>query len=211
MIKVAISIDDVLREKTKKICDLVKAKRDPEFDAEKIDFKGKEYHEALGFKTKLEFNKFVYEDYALEIFGSADTSCDNLASIFNLWHLNVNNNEEIDEQIEVVLVNSMEYNASIGFTYFFLSRIASRVREVYLPLTSVSIWDQCDVLVTADLKLLETRPDGKVVVKIKQKYNEDSSFANGGEFTSFKEFIENENNLLNAIKLLDDGEIFTTF
>ena len=44
-----------------------------------------------------------------------------------------------------------------------------------------------------------------------QKYNEDNSFANGGEFTSFKEFIENENNLLNAIKLLDEGEIFTTF
>ena len=74
---------------------------------------------------------------------------------------------------EVIFVSPMEYGLSIGNTYFFLSKLGTKVREVYLPNDSLTIWDKCDVLITANPKLLESKPEGKVSIKIKADYNKE--------------------------------------
>ena len=53
--------------------------------------------------------------------------------------------------------------------------MATRIREVYLPEDYVSIWDKCDVLITADKKLLNNKPDDKISVKIETTYNYDDN------------------------------------
>ena len=113
----------------------------------------------------------MYEDYPFEIFGESGVVEKTLDKELNLWHINLNDDDDIDEEIKLVLMNPREFNASIGYTYFFLSKIATRVREVYLPEDYKSIWSKCDILITADRKLLNEKPEDKVSVKIETDYN----------------------------------------
>ena len=78
-------------------------------------------------------------------------------------------NEE--EDIEVIFANPKEFGASIGYTYFFLSQISTKVREIYLPKDHSDIWNKCDVLITADPELISEKPEGKTCIKIDMPYN----------------------------------------
>ena len=53
---------------------------------------------------------------------------------------------DTDEPIEVMFVSPKEYGLSIGNTYFFLSKLGTKIREVYFPTDSITIWDKCDIL-----------------------------------------------------------------
>ena len=53
------------------------------------------------------------------------------------------------------------------------SKIGTKIREVYFPTDSITIWDKCDILFTANPDLLESKPEGKISVKIKTEYNKD--------------------------------------
>ena len=81
----------------------------------------------------------------------------------NLWHIDLNSDEELEE-VELMLYNPFEFNASIGFTHFFLSKIATRIRETFFPTVSTDIFDKCDVLIT-EPKLLKT--NYKVTLRLK--------------------------------------------
>jgi hypothetical protein len=67
----------------------------------------------------------------------------------------------------------MEYGITIPATYWFISKLGCRAREIYLPVDSMTIWDKCDVLITANPKLLDNKPEGKKSVKIVADYNEE--------------------------------------
>ena len=168
--KIAFTLDDVLRDKTKQILKIYKKYVDPSFDTEAVDLTTNNFQEILGFETKQDYQQFLYEDYVFEIFAEAEAVEKMLDKKFNLWLLSL---AEEDEPVDVILTNPFEFNASIGFTHFFLSKMATRVRETYFPLDSSTIWDCCDVLVTAEPKLIKEKPEGKKVVKIETPYNKD--------------------------------------
>jgi hypothetical protein len=170
--RICFTLDDVLRGKTMQIGKVYKKYIDGDIDLDSLDFSTNEYHEIFKFDTKSEWNKFLYSDYAYEIFGEAPVTKKGVDKEFNLWHVSLQD-FETDEDIEVLFANPFEFNASIGFTCFFLSKIATRVREIHFPMNSSDIWDKCDVLVTADPKLISEKPEGKICVKIKMPYNED--------------------------------------
>ena len=118
-----------------------------------------------------------------------------------------NNQEEIiheqiiQEDTELIITNPKEFNSSIPFTYFFLSKMATRVREIFLPTDSMDIWKKCDILITADPKLIENTPKDKVCIKIKTPYNEKINNVNGMDFDSLSSFISDKNNLTKAVSL----------
>jgi len=168
--KIAFTLDDVLRDKTKQILKIYKKYVDPSFNTEEVDLSTNNFQEILGFETKQDYQQFLYEDYVFEIFAEAEAVEKMLDKKFNLWLLSL---AEEDELVDVILTNPFEFNASIGFTHFFLSKMATRVRETYFPLDSSTIWDRCDVLVTAEPKLIKEKPEGKKVVKIETSYNKD--------------------------------------
>jgi len=170
--RICFTLDDVLRGKTMQIGKVYKKYIDGDIDLDSLDFSSNEYHEIFKFDSKSEWNKFLYSDYAYEIFGEAPVTKKGVDKEFNLWHVSLQD-FETDEDIEVLFANPFEFNASIGFTCFFLSKIATRVREIHFPMNSSDIWDKCDVLVTADPKLIGEKPEGKICVKIKMPYNED--------------------------------------
>lgn len=174
MLTIAITLDDVLRAKTAQIGKIYKKYIDSNINLEKLDFSTDNYMKIFNFKTKTDFIKFLYEDYVFEIFGEAGMVEKTLDKELNLWHIALNDDDEIDDEVRLILTNSREFNASIGYTYFFLSKMSTRIREIYLPEDYMTIWDKCDVLITADKKLLSKKPDNKISVKIDTTYNCDN-------------------------------------
>ena len=111
----------------------------------------------------------------------------------DLTNTNSDENEDDDditEPIELILSNTREFNQSIGFSYFFLSKLATRIRNVFFPKDHSDIWERCDILITADAKLLESKPDGKVAIKIVTDYNKNCPA--DYEYNSMLEFINDK-------------------
>lgn len=172
--KICITLDDVLRAKSAKMAEVYKKYIDDSINFEDLDFSSGDYEQIFKFDSLSDYNQFLYTDYAYEIFGCAPISEPLLDKKLNLWILAMNDCEEIKEPVEVILTSTREYNASIGYTYFFISKMAPRARKIYLPTNSSKVWDVCDILITADKTLLsEERPKGKTIIKINAPYNKD--------------------------------------
>lgn len=169
--KICITLDDVLRAKTRQFGKIYKKAFgvDDEF-LENRDFSTNDLCSVFEFESREKYNEFLYKDYPFEIFAEALPMERMLDKNFNLWTLKVQDN---NPEVDFILANPFEFNTSIGFTCFFLSQIATRIREFYFPKDSSDIWNKCDVLVTAEPKLLKEKPEGKVVVKIEAPYNKD--------------------------------------
>lgn len=186
--RICITIDDVIRAKTKQFGKIFKRFKNPDINLDEMDVNTDNLMKLFGFEDRRDYHKFIYEDYAFEIFGEASVVDKMLDKKFNLWHLSLDDEEDLDEKIEIIFANPMEFNASIGYTCFFLSKIAPRVREYHFPSDSMTIWDKCDVLITANTHLLENKPECKKSVKIDMPYNKDieSDFS----YSSFMELLE---------------------
>ena len=201
--RLCFTLDDVLRNKTVQIGKIYKKYIDPDINLEELDFSTNNYERIFGFENKKEFEKFLYEDYVFEIFAEA-TACDKmLDKKLNLWLIEQENNDELNEKLEVSLSNPMEFNASIGYTYFFVSKMATRIREIFLPVDSQEIWDKCDVLVTADPKLLSSKPEGKLSVKIENDYNSDKP--SDYTYASLSDFLQDEEIVKTLDKIIYDN------
>ena len=194
--KICITLDDVIRAKTRQFGKILAKSRGEKDDSlSEVEITTNDLCEVFGFESRGEYNKFLYEDYPFEVFAEAPVMERMLDKKLNLWILNLINKEGC-EDIEFMLANPYEFNTSIGYTCFFLSQIATRVREFYFPADSSKIWERCDVLVTADPKLLADKPEGKIAIKIDAPYNKDS---------------ECDYSYESLLKLMEDDEIEKKF
>ena len=116
--------------------------------------------------------------------------------MLNLWQLKLEDDDDLTEPIDFILSNTREFNQSIGFTHFFLSKLATRIRKTFFPKDYAEIWDVCDILITADPKLLQSKPEGKKVIKIITDYNKDCDA--DFEYDSMISLI-NDNNLIEKL------------
>lgn len=174
--KIAIDLNDVVRDFTYNfLMNYVKG-YNHQYNPEDFNEATNDMELALPFKTTRAYEKFVYEDYAFELFGKCPTCTKMLTEQLNEWTEQTLKDIDTDEPVEVMFVSTMEYGASIGNTYFFLSKLGTKVREVYLPTDSTTIWDKCDVLITANPKLLECKPENKTAIRIEKDYNANSKY-----------------------------------
>ena len=190
--KICITLDDVLRGKTAQFGKIYKKYIDNDVDLDKIDISSGDLCKVFFNGDSKKYEKFLYEDYAFEIFSEAQPAEKMVDKNLILWHLDVAEDEDIDYDVELMLGNAREFNASIGYTYFFISKMATRIREVYLPKDSLELWEKCDIMVTADPYLLQNKPEGKVSVKIETDYNKDDD----ADYTygSLQKFIDDKDN-----------------
>lgn len=139
----------------------------------------------VAFETLGDFNQFLFSESSLEIFGHADQMEKNLMDNFNKFIIDIID----DDEHEIVLV-SLELNMSIPATFFFLSKTRCMANEIKFTRKYKHQWDNIDVLITANPKVLECKPDNKISVKVKTSYNEDTP----ADFTIERliEFIGNE-------------------
>lgn len=172
--KIAIDLNDVVRDFTYNFVLYYVKCYNHQFDTDELTEWTNDMQMLLPFKTTRAYEKFVYEDFSFELFGKCPTCTKKLTEQLNEWTENTIKDLDTEEPVEVMFVSPMEYGASIGNTYFFLSKLGTKIREVYLPKDSRTIWDRCDVLITANPDLLNDKPEGKVSVKINKEYNKES-------------------------------------
>ena len=70
-------------------------------------------------------------------------------------------------------VVSDEIEKSKPATLFFLSKFGCLIENVkfFSKITEESLWENTDILLTSNPNLIETKPEGKIVVKYKTTYN----------------------------------------
>lgn len=140
------------------------------------------------------FNTFLYMEETLEIFGHADQLHDGLINRFNSFIMDIKDDGE--HEIEIV---SREVDKSIPSTYFFLSKTGCRIENIRFVDDYSKKWDGLDVLITANPKALEAKPNGKISIKINASYNKNVKA--DYELDSIDDFIRDEelrNRILNT-------------
>lgn len=194
--KIAIDLNDVIRDFSNNFLRYYIERYNHEFDLDDFEFWSNRLCDVFPFNSEAAYYNFMYNDYAFELFGKCGVCSRNLETELNKWTEKTIKDLDLDDKIELMFVSPMEYGLSIGNTYFFLSKLGTKVREVYFPKKSETIWDKCDVLITANPDLLNSKPDGepcKTSVKIKMDYNKDC-YADY-EFPNLSSFLENPDNI----------------
>jgi hypothetical protein len=146
-----------------------------------------------------EMNMFLYEEAALEVFGHADELYTNLINRLNIFLMDIKD----DEEHEIWLVSREAVN-SIPATFFFLSKTGARFDRIKFVQKYSDEWDDIDVLVTANPRVLDCKPDGKIAVKVKASYNDDS--ISDYQIKSLFEFIDNDELRDKIFKKLKENE-----
>jgi len=133
------------------------------------------------FKSNEELFSFLYEEYAMELFGHAPSTEMTTFNILNdIYFENRDENE--------LLIVSNEIGKSKPSTLFFLSKFGCLIEKVlfFSEVTKNNMWDEVDILLTANPELLLEKPHDKIVVKYNTNYNKqiDSEY----EISSLSEF-----------------------
>lgn len=169
---IGIELNHVVRNINKQLLKYYSRDINPSLDIDAIDEHDDVLKKYINFENMSDKNNFIYIDYPFEIFGCAPTAEKNLGTMLTMWVENLSNIE--DDEFKVMFFSLDENEISIQSTYFFLSKIGSRVRKMVFPTKDAEIWNECDVVVTANRDLIEAeKPDGKKIVMIKRKFNED--------------------------------------
>jgi hypothetical protein len=182
--KIGISLNEVLRDFLGQFV-YTYEKYIGEVDLKREDIKSTDLMEFFDFETIDGLNKFLFDEAALEIFGHADQMSDNLMDKFNLFLMDIKDDEE--HEIEIV---SREAMKSIPSTFFFLSKLSCKIDKIRFIVDYDKYWDGVDVLITADPRALEVKPEGKMSIKINAPYNH--GVKSDFELDSIVDFITDE-------------------
>lgn len=172
--KIAIDLNDVIRDYTSQFIDQYTKNIDPDCEIELEDVTDFDFYNVFHFDSREDYSNFKYVDYAYELFLKAQPMDRMLSYRFNDWLQTTLRDLEEENIPEVMLVSPLEANLTIQATLGFLSKLPSRVREIYFPVDSATIWDRCDILITANPNLISNVPEGKTVIKVEAPYNKDA-------------------------------------
>lgn len=165
--KIVISINEVLRDTLAQMdYTYTKYLGEGDYTIKKDEITSFNLSDHFTFSSKSELNKFLYEEASLEVFGHADQMYENLMTRFNMFLVDIE--EEEEHTVELV---SREFLKSIPSTLFFLSKLGCRASNIRFVKQNEEEWGDADVLITANPIALENKPNDKVSVKIKAPYN----------------------------------------
>jgi hypothetical protein len=135
------------------------------------------------FNDKEELYSFMYEDFAMQIFGHAgSTETFTFNDLNEIYHKYRDKNE--------LLIVSDEMGKSKPASLFFLSKFGCLLEKIkfYSNLTKNVMWNEIDVLLTSNPDLILEKPKDKIVVKYNTIYNKNINCEY--EISSLKEFDE---------------------
>lgn len=176
--RIGIELNGVLRDTLKKIQEVYEKwnienpfleKTEDSFEYEVIsDLTSLNIMEHLKFKDEEELYNFLYKEYTMEIFGHAGSVEYNSMNDLNDLYLDLRDKHDIT-------IVSDEIGKSKPASLFFLSKFGCLIESVkfYSEFTINSMWDNIDVLLTANPNLLLNHPSDKLVIKFETIYNKD--------------------------------------
>lgn len=108
---------------------------------------------------------FVYDKCCLEIFGYADETVDGaVQSINDLALLNTGKHEFV--------ITSREAGRGVSATLFFLSKTGCMIPNINFTIGTVDCWAGVDCMITDHPEILESKPKGKITIKIEKPFNQ---------------------------------------
>jgi acetone carboxylase gamma subunit len=127
----------------------------------------------LKFQNEDEVYDFLYTEHCMEIFGHAPSVA--MSTFIDLDEFYKTNRDKHD-----IMIISDEIGRSKPSTLFFLSKFGCQVERVvfYSKITIDKIWNEFDVLLTANPDLLLNHPQDKKVIKFEAVYNQNIDFKN---------------------------------
>jgi len=126
--------------------------------------------EHFSFPTKDDLYSFMYEEYTMELFGHAPSTEMTTFNMFNDLYY------ELRDKYDIKIISD-EIGKSKPSTLFFLSKFGCLTEKVffYSEVTKTQMWDEVDILITANPQLITNKPDGKTIIKYNTNYNKDVS------------------------------------
>tara|TARA_B100000927_G_C16475536_1_gene473235 strand:+ start:1721 stop:2326 length:606 start_codon:yes stop_codon:yes gene_type:complete len=180
--KIGIDINEVLRDFIGQFA-YTYEKYIGELDIEENPVDSFDLIKHFKFETVDDMNKFLFMEASLEVFGHADQLHENLMAQLNMFLMDIKDEEEHE-----IIITSKEVAKSIPSTYFFLSKLGCRADKIIFVSKYEDIWDNIDLLITANPKALETKPNEKISVKVNSSYNKTSG--SDFELDSIIDFIK---------------------
>ena len=191
MITIGVELNHVVRNINKQIIKYYAKEYAPDVDPDDIDDREDVLKTFAKFHSKYERNNFLFIDYPYEIFGCANTMEKKLAVKITNWLTDISNIE--DEDIRIIFYSMNEEAITIQSTFFFLSKIGTRVRKVIFPKSIEEVWEECDVVITARDEFFEKEiPEGKKVVLINRPFNKDCKDKAFLNYDNLSEIITDE-------------------
>lgn len=197
--KIAIDINDVIRDNMSRFMEVYQKYMDPQFEINPEDVDSFDQMEVYPFEDRDDLAKFKYVDYPYELYGRAQCCDKMLPYVLNDWIEKTLRDLDEENVPEVMFFSPFEMGLSIQSTFAFLSGNTFRVREVYFPIDSMTIYNRADIVVTAQPSLIENCPEGKVVVKVNKPYNKECKA--GYSFDSLMDIIADKDETI--IKILE--------
>ena len=132
---------------------------------------------------------FMYQEASFEVFGRSEESVSGI-----LLKL-----KEYEKKLKVkfVLLNK-ESSRSKCATLFFLSKNNFDFNKILFPNDYKGFWDEIDVLISDDPKILKKKPKNKISIKVKNEFNLDIK----SDFTIIN--VNNIKELKNIIKTIKE-------
>lgn len=122
------------------------------------------------FQSKEEMYNLFYKEASLEIFGHPDQMHDNIMGKLNMFYMDLLDDEE---DVEFVIM-TREVGRAVPATMFFLSKTECEIPNIKFFKQYEDMWKHADVIISATPDVLESKPEGKVSVKVKASYNSDT-------------------------------------
>jgi hypothetical protein len=138
-----------------------------DFKYEKIsEVTSLELDKHFSFRNKEELFSFMYEEYPMELFGHSPSTEMTTFNMLNDIYYEFRDTDEL-------LIVSSEIGKSKPSSLFFLSKFGCLLEKVvfFSEITKKPMWNEVDILLTADPALLLEKPLGKHVVKFNTTYN----------------------------------------
>jgi hypothetical protein len=118
------------------------------------------------FDSRQEFENFLYDDYNFQILAGAESYPKAFDYLFKIQWFG-----ELSKMFDITLVSN-EKSKGIASTYHFLAKKACRVKNVKFIDDYKSIWDFSDIVITDLPEILDSKPEGKISIKINKPYNQ---------------------------------------
>lgn len=196
-LRIGIELNHVIRDINKQIAKYYQKDFDGSIDLDSLDYKDDILHEVCDFDTEEDMLNFVYFEYPLEIFGHA-LECDRfLSRDLNFWIRDLGIKDKSGYEYEFFFYSMKEMDLTIQSSYFFLSKVGSRLRKVVFPKSYEELESCGDIFITADEKVAKFKDKGIIVIKnnFNQKAGENADFI----YDSFRDFLDDDNKLNNII------------
>jgi hypothetical protein len=115
-----------------------------------------------------QLENFLYNEYLWEVFGNCGKVYSNVAQDVNDLYKKYMD----DYQFKIV---SLEEYRSIPPTLFFLSKVAIQIPDYSFYGDPARLWKECDICITTNPKLLDSKPSGKISIKINREFNSNTN------------------------------------